>query len=72
MTVYVPVYDMGRKCEAIDTTQARRVGRCSILYKGRYYNGEHLYTTPDAVRAYWAKNYTTAERNRITWEEATR
>lgn len=69
MIVYLPVYDGGRKCEAIDTDKARMVGQCSILYHGRSYNGEHLYTTPEAVRAYWSKDYAAAERNRITWEE---
>lgn len=72
MIVYLPVYDGGRTCEAIDTAQARRVGRRSILYHGRSYNGEHLYTTPEAVRAYWSKDYAIAERHRITWEEATK
>lgn len=70
MIVYIPVYDKGWKTMEIDTEKARIrknivEGGNTIIYYGTAYNGDLLFSNPEAAEMWIHKNYGESQKHLV-------
>lgn len=66
MKLYIPIYDGQRKSLEFDPAEVRLFSdRKRMALRGRIYNCEHVYTTPEGVVMHWRKEYGAADKVRV-------